>query len=280
MTALNIGCGARFHPEWTNLDLAPADLSIRAHDARLGLPFKENTFDFVYHSHVLEHFTLREGSKFLAECFRVLKPEGVLRVAVPDLESIAREYLNALEAAHKGEAGARANHEWMVMELFDQSSRQISGGAVREFLDAPDLTNEAFVLERWGAEAGQLIRHLRDSKNAPQSRENSTLWKRILRGLTVPAIWKEWLIEHLLGKDYECLKIGRFRQSGEIHLTMYDRFSLTSRLSAYGFAQIELREASKSAIPNWMRYQLDADENGRAHKPDSLFIEGVKPASR
>ncbi len=56
---------------------------------RQGIPFPDRSFDVVYHSHVLEHLSKSEASKFLKECSRVLRPQGVLRVVVPDLEEIA-----------------------------------------------------------------------------------------------------------------------------------------------------------------------------------------------
>ena len=42
-------------------------------------------------------FSKRQGEFFVRECFRVLRPGGLLRLAVPDLEDIARAYLKTLE---------------------------------------------------------------------------------------------------------------------------------------------------------------------------------------
>jgi len=36
---LNLGCGDRFHPEWENVDYAPASAKVRAHDLRSGIPY-------------------------------------------------------------------------------------------------------------------------------------------------------------------------------------------------------------------------------------------------
>src|SRR6476646_9135325 len=83
---LNLGCGQRFHPAWTNLDLTPTDSSIRRWDVTASLPFADASFDAVYHSHLLEHLPAEKALPFLRECRRVLKPGGTLRIAVPDLE--------------------------------------------------------------------------------------------------------------------------------------------------------------------------------------------------
>src|SRR5688572_13614475 len=101
---LNVGCGGHFHPAWTNLDLNAATPDVLKHDLREGLPFPADYFDAVYHSHVLEHLARDEASRFLAGCYRVLRPGGVLRVVVPDLEAIARLYLQTLEGAVAGDS--------------------------------------------------------------------------------------------------------------------------------------------------------------------------------
>jgi predicted SAM-dependent methyltransferase len=63
----------------------------------------------VYYSHLLEHFPKHEAQGFTQECYRVLKPRGIIRVAVPDLERIARMYLQALERALQEEVETDSN---------------------------------------------------------------------------------------------------------------------------------------------------------------------------
>jgi predicted SAM-dependent methyltransferase len=79
---LNIGCdrtqiggflGVDFNPDVNPDVLAPADK----------LPYEDNTVDEIYASHVLEH--LPYENKALEEWLRVLKPGGLLTVAVPDI---------------------------------------------------------------------------------------------------------------------------------------------------------------------------------------------------
>jgi predicted SAM-dependent methyltransferase len=54
---VNIGCGATWHPAWTNLDVRPVSPEVRAWDISHGLPFKSEQVDACYASHVLEHLT-------------------------------------------------------------------------------------------------------------------------------------------------------------------------------------------------------------------------------
>ncbi len=119
------------------MDIAPAASDVLAHDLLQPLPFADRSFDFVYHSHVLEHFRRDDAAPFLAECLRVLRRGGVLRVVVPDLEMIARGYLDALDRCRDGETAASHDYEWMMLELYDQTVREHSGGRMAEYLSTP-----------------------------------------------------------------------------------------------------------------------------------------------
>lgn len=68
------------------------------HDLRKGIPYGDGTVDAVYHSHVLEHIDREGVPGFFAEILRVLKPGGLHRVVVPDLEFHVRNYLRHLDA--------------------------------------------------------------------------------------------------------------------------------------------------------------------------------------
>lgn len=70
---------------------------------------------------------------------------------------------------------------------------------------------------------------------------------------------------------------GWFRQSGEVHRVMYDEVSLSRLLVACGFAEPRKMTATESRIPDYAAYELDAVA-GMARKPDSLYVEAVRPA--
>lgn len=62
-------------------------------DITSGLPFDDGTVDAIYASHVLEHLYREDALRLLAECMRVLKPEGVIRLVLPDLTTMISTYL-------------------------------------------------------------------------------------------------------------------------------------------------------------------------------------------
>lgn len=65
---------------------------ITCHDCRKGLPLADGSADFIYSSHFLEHLHRHEVVAILKECFRVLKPSGRIRVALPDLDTFVAMY--------------------------------------------------------------------------------------------------------------------------------------------------------------------------------------------
>jgi predicted SAM-dependent methyltransferase len=132
---LNLGCGERLIPQWTNVDFTAAGPGVVAHDLRTPLPFPGGSFCVVYHSHVLEHLEPSDGRRLLGECHRVLEEGGVLRVVVPDLETKAALYLAKLrDAAESGPGPARHEHAWMAIEILDQMARTRSGGEMLPFM--------------------------------------------------------------------------------------------------------------------------------------------------
>ena len=58
--------------------------------------FKDASVDLIYASHMFEHLSISGATHFLRESKRVLKSNGVLRLVVPDLESLAEQYLTSL----------------------------------------------------------------------------------------------------------------------------------------------------------------------------------------
>lgn len=118
-----------------------------------GIPYPDNRFSFVYHSHVLEHFGKNEAVEFIKECHRVLRPGGVFRVVVPDLESIAKQYIAFLkQALEQPSEYNHLNYEWSVIEMYDQTVRNFSGGEMGRLWSRPELPNESVIADRMGQE--------------------------------------------------------------------------------------------------------------------------------
>ena len=152
---INLGCGAKTTDLCVNVDwsiyvilhrhrwllplVTPLIRSDRAerikamrgavicHDLRKGIPFPDSSADAVYHSHIMEHIDRSGVPGFQEEIFRVLKPGGIQRLAVPDLERYVSEY-NARLAADDGTREASLRHDHAVAKILEQSVRRAPQG--------------------------------------------------------------------------------------------------------------------------------------------------------
>lgn len=59
------------------------------------LPIKDETVDVLYTSHMFEHLSVRTREKFFSEIRRVMKPEGIVRVVIPDTKVRVDNYLDS-----------------------------------------------------------------------------------------------------------------------------------------------------------------------------------------
>ena len=279
---LNLGCGSRFEKDWINIDFHSYDPAVRAYNLLKGIPLNDNSVEFVYHSHLLEHFLKRDASFLMAECMRVLKPGGIIRVVVPDLENIVRAYIKSLGEVERGIDGAVSHYEWMKIELLDQLVREKSGGEMLTYLSAETLPAKEFIINRLGVEARRIMEDEKDTNiERHTSGSNAVSLRGFLQNLQklIPFRhkWREYLLRLLLGEEYYFLNVGRFRYSGEIHHWMYDSYSLKKELKIAGFEDIVQRTAQLSYLQGWEQYNLDVESDGSIYKPDSLYMEGIKP---
>lgn len=250
---LNLGCGDKVHPLWTNVDHRAGAPGVLAHDLSRDLPFPDGGCECVYASHVIEHFTPRQATRLVSECFRTLKSGGVLRLVVPDMEAIARLYLSSLESAESGAPGAADRYDWVMLELLDQMVRTSSGGEMITHWSRTPVPEEDFVRRRAGPEFDSYRRRFEAGQFPSEFYERDG-------GLMTDG-----------GRYLE------FRASGELHLWMYDRFSLARLLKKVGFVDVKRRRADESLIEGFVGFHLDTEPDGTVRKPDSLYMEGVKP---
>ena len=272
---LNVGCGATFHRDWINIDSAPESKDVAAVDVIDGLPFSDGSFDAVYCSHMLEHLEARQGLALLAQMYRVLRPGGTVRVAVPDLETIAREYLRLLGQARAGRD--ERQYDWIMLELFDQLARDRSGGEMARYLADLDGADRDYVRARIGeqAERAWTARARPAEPLLRRLRSNGFGWFMTRLRCRVAAV----LVACVAGRRArQAFEKGLFRATGQVHRCMYDAFSLGRALQRTGFTNARVCSADESRIAGFSKYALDVDERGRVRKPDSLFMEADKPA--
>ena len=161
MKILNLGCGSKTcqDPDVLNIDwsvsllikknfflrilfskllskerqnnLKKLSQNIIVHDLKKGLPYKNNSVDVVYHSHLLEHIDRSMVKDFLFEIFRVLKPNGVQRIVVPDLYFLCKSYVENYEKCIQQNQIIR-NHDNYVASILEQSVRKEASGSSKQ----------------------------------------------------------------------------------------------------------------------------------------------------
>lgn len=276
---LNLGCGAEGHPAFVNVDLTAAP-GVIEYDLRQGIPFPDATFDLVYHSTMLSMMRAADALTFMRECRRVLKPGGVLRVVTEDLEQMCRLYLAKLEAACRGDAESADDYEWMLLELYDQATREFAGGEMAHYLRRNPLPNERFIYSRIGEPGRRMVSgarahaHSRPGRRGLRAAGRDFLNRQRARS-------RKLLLTALLGSSrVRALEVGRFRLiSGQVSYRMYDRYSLEQLFLNAGLAEVAIETATNSRYPSWTTVNLDVSSQGQPARPHTLIMEGIRAAS-
>jgi len=165
---LNLGCGSRIHPAWVNLDFRfpfpiknpvlikiihstgliteeKRDLLLNLSRSFIGhnlnknkpLPFPAGHFQAVYTSHTLEHLEYFQALKVISESYRILQLGGIIRIVLPDLARLTREYLTQYdklkEASEPELTEGWRDYDRAVTFLLDQMVRTDFWGRMKEF---------------------------------------------------------------------------------------------------------------------------------------------------
>jgi len=128
-----------------------------------------------------------------------------------------------LELARAEDKDEEEKYDWTMIELFDQTVRNHSGGEMLEYWKQDPMPQEEFVVERLGSEVKNALHSIR--QNPKQYAKKTDI-------------------------ETDPLKIGNFRISGEIHQWMYDSFSLSRLLKSIGFTEVNRCHANESNIEN------------------------------
>lgn len=115
------GCGLCAPAHWQNFDASPALIlqhlpligqllptgpfggypkNVQYGDILKGLPVAPNSVDLLYCSHVLEHLTVSEARIALQNSYHCLKPGGIFRLVLPDLEEMIHQYVTYSSVCH------------------------------------------------------------------------------------------------------------------------------------------------------------------------------------
>jgi SAM-dependent methyltransferase len=199
---LNLGCGPDAPAGWLNVDGSwnawlsnhvylhrslvaiglinknspGAQWNVRplVHDLTKRLPFEDNTVAAIYGAHVLEHLYLADSQKLLAECRRVLRPGGVIRLVVPDLHSIVATYLRSKNEGSPSPSEKIAAADELNEKLGFRSPAPPNGNFLFRFY----YLWKDFHHHKWMYDSDSLIRYM-ESAGFAEVREKGYLESKI-----------------------------------------------------------------------------------------------------
>lgn len=102
---LHWGCGSSPAPCWVNSDRRDDPEIDLVADIREGLPAADGSFDYAFSMHALQELPLDDAVPALCELRRVLRPGGVLRLCLPDLD-------RGIDAYRRGDTGHFLVPDW------------------------------------------------------------------------------------------------------------------------------------------------------------------------
>lgn len=248
------------------------------------LDFPDNSFDAVYAYHVFEHLTPSEGQQFALEIMRVLKPGGIFRISVPDLEEICRDYLHYLEKSIEEPTDENIRrYKWYVMEIFEEMVRDKTGGLMLEALRRGEYDEE--YANEWISDAFKSFFKVDKDENPTSTKQqidktlvqhNSKLKKgpkklyldfmRRIRDLMIKSFFNN---DKILPRSHPLI-------TKEAERWMYDRLSLKLLVENAGFVEFTQKTFKDSDIPNWEKYDLDRSNHADRAIDPSLYVECMK----
>lgn len=141
---LNWGCGPEPPYGWVNSDIFPAPGVQVVADIRTGLPLPDDWFEYVVSIHALPELSYAELDKALRELRRVLKPGGVLRLSLPDMDKAIQAYKTGdIDYFLISDDDVRCLAGKMIVQLtwYGRSRSMFTWDFIRELLERNQFTD-------------------------------------------------------------------------------------------------------------------------------------------
>ncbi len=210
------------------------------------MPVPDGAAEIVYTSHTLEHVSNEAAQFFCHEAFRILGPQGLIRIVVPDVDLLFRAY----------RLGDRFFDP--MVRMYDTADR-----ARRVCLDRPASELSCQQLFLWRIATSVSIHHTGGSRERMTDPE-------------VDETFRAFPYERALdGITSKCDLDVQRRYPGN-HINWWSYSKLASFLPAAGFARIRRCAYGQSVSPLMRNTRLFDN----THPEMSLYVEAVKEGER
>jgi predicted SAM-dependent methyltransferase len=275
--AINLACGTTYLKSdlWLNVDWSSTEPEISKVNLLDKLPFADNSFELAYTSHFIEHLKPADFDSFITECFRILSPEGILRIVTPNWDEMLGEYINQIKNKNYKFA------DYVRLEIIDQCVRLHPGGRLREVykeaVSDPELVS--YIEMRSGRlKSTKTLREI--NKDRPFVRlinfchkiRRLKLYKVVKRAQKIYILF----IVRLLPEWFRRYNVA-LTDPGEKHMWLFTQRELIERLSSIGFKNVITldHQSTGSRIQDCLK--LDSTAEGAPRKGKlSMFIEATK----
>jgi len=247
----NVGAGDFYHPYWINVDKSSDWYAVHAKGHRFidydllqlrPLPVPDGTAEIVYTSHTLEHVNNEAAQLFCHEAFRILGPQGLIRIVVPDVDVLFRAY----------RLGDRFFDP--MVRMYDTADR-----ARRVCLDRPASELSCQQLFLWRIATSVSIHHTSGARERMTDQEVDEAFQ---------ALPYERALDWITSKSD--LEVQR-RYPGN-HINWWSYSKMACFLAIAGFAHIHRCAYGQSASPLMRNTRLFDN----THPEMSLYVEAVK----
>jgi predicted SAM-dependent methyltransferase len=128
---LHLGCGFEMMPGWEHIDKFVKKPGVKNYDITEPMPYKDNSVDLIFHSHMFEHLPRPKIRSTLKEWHRILRPGGFMAFRLPHAPSYLKKWLDKDDSYRFGEGlncilGIQENHDGMLNKgLYNESMMKL-----------------------------------------------------------------------------------------------------------------------------------------------------------
>jgi predicted SAM-dependent methyltransferase len=127
---LHLGAGRMYMRGWLNTDLSGNGLNFAKVDVTKPFPLPDDSIDYIYTEHMVEHLEYKLFVNMLSECKRVMRAEGVIRIVTPSL-------LFLISLMQESNISINRRYiDWAVEKFTPFAPANLSGFVVNNFVRA------------------------------------------------------------------------------------------------------------------------------------------------